>query len=166
MNPGHCPLSWLRERHPRSTPKRKVSWHRSDHRLKHASVDERTVEIRSRSTRLMRDRASNDVGGAVMRASIAYLDLQSIVLPDSMHALVIAWHVIFARPVFRCSCADLPTYRRKPLHRLARLDLEWQAERAEIDQPKPSPVIHLAASPKRRDSRLSICYMSHTVNML
>jgi hypothetical protein len=50
---------------------------------------------------LMRDRASNDIGGAVMRVSIAYLDLQSIVLPDSMHTLVIAWHVIFPRPIFR-----------------------------------------------------------------
>lgn len=29
--------------------------------------------------KLMRDEAGNDIGGAVMRASIEYLDLQSIV---------------------------------------------------------------------------------------
>jgi hypothetical protein len=38
----------------------------------------------------MRDEAGNDIGGAVMRASIAYLDLQPIVLQESMHVTVIA----------------------------------------------------------------------------
>ena len=38
----------------------------------------------------MRDEARNDIGGAVMRASIAYLDLQYIVLPESIHVIVIA----------------------------------------------------------------------------
>jgi hypothetical protein len=38
----------------------------------------------------MRDEAGNDIGGAVMRAPIAYLDLQSIVLQESMHVTVIA----------------------------------------------------------------------------
>jgi hypothetical protein len=39
---------------------------------------------------LMYDTAGNDIGGAVMRASIAYLDMQYIVSPESMHDIVIA----------------------------------------------------------------------------
>jgi hypothetical protein len=51
----------------------------------------------------MRDSASIKISGAVMRARIAYLDLPSSVLQESMHDLVIAWHVILVWPIFRRS---------------------------------------------------------------